>query len=73
MKKNEHDSQLLGREALTEALNSMRWINRTEDPEAEEDEYSELGQNLLDITNSIDGIESMNVSQLLEAYKALEG
>ena len=72
MKKNENDPQLLGREALTEALNAMRWINQAEDPEAEEDEYLELGQNLLDITNSIDGIESMNVSQLLEAYKALE-
>ena len=73
MKKNEHDPQLLGRDALSEALNSMRWTNQNDNPEAEEDEYSELGQNLLDITNSIDGIESMNVSQLLEAYKALEG
>ncbi len=73
MKKNEHDPQLLGKEALTEALNSMSWINSTDDSEADDDEYSELGQNLLDITNSIDGIESMNVSQLLEAYKALEG
>jgi DNA helicase-2/ATP-dependent DNA helicase PcrA len=73
MKKNAHDSQLMGRQALVEALNELQWISKTEDSETEDDEYSELGQNLLEITDSIEGIESMNVAQVLDVYKALEG
>ena len=73
MKKNAHDSQLTGRQALAESLSSLRWISSSDETENEDDEYSELGQNLMEITDSIEGIESMNVAQLLAAYKALEG
>jgi ATP-dependent exoDNAse (exonuclease V) beta subunit len=56
-----------------ESLDSLRWIIESSETAVEDDEYSELGQNLLEITDSIKGINTMNVSQLLEAYKALEG
>ena len=73
MKKRSHDGKMLGREALTDSLSALRWISEAIESDSEEDEYSELGQNLLEITDSIEGINAMNVAQLLEAYKALEG
>jgi len=73
MKKRASDPELLGREVLAESLDSLRWISEASEPDAEDDEYSELGQNLLEITDSIEGVSSMNVARLLEAYKALEG
>jgi DNA helicase-2/ATP-dependent DNA helicase PcrA len=61
-----------GKQCLENCLENLGWI-RAEEVEAEEqDEYAEIAQILLDITNSIEGVESLGVVELLDSYKRLE-
>jgi DNA helicase-2/ATP-dependent DNA helicase PcrA len=71
MKNLGKNTDKLGKEALIEALDSLGWRNNL-DQSNEDDEYSELRQNLLDICSSVTGSEAMNVVELLEAFKVLE-
>lgn len=71
MKNLGKNTDKLGKEALIEALDSLGWRNNL-DQSNEDDEYSELRQNLLDICSSVAGSEAMNVIELLEAFKVLE-
>ena len=71
MKNLGKNTDKLGKEALIEALDSLGWRNNL-DQSNEDDEYSELRQNLLDICSSVAGSEAMNVVELLEAFKVLE-
>jgi superfamily I DNA/RNA helicase len=72
MKRNALDQQISGKENLTRALTDLGWLAAAEAAERDSEEYSELGQTLLEITSSIPDSDSMNTVQLLEAYKNLE-
>lgn len=72
MKRAALDQRISGKENLTKALTDLGWLTAAETTDGDSEEYSELGQTLLEITSSIPNSDSMNTSQLLEAYKNLE-
>jgi superfamily I DNA/RNA helicase len=72
MKRISVQNSLPGREILEKALTDLRWIDESKGGEDEPDEYFELGQNLLDIADSIPMIESLSLEGLLLAFKKLE-
>jgi DNA helicase-2/ATP-dependent DNA helicase PcrA len=72
MKRSATDHGISGKEAMTRSLTELGWLTDSETSEGDSDEYSELGQTLLDITLSIPESDSMSIVQLLDAYKNLE-
>jgi len=72
MKRSATDHGISGKEAMTKSLTELGWLTDSETSEGDSDEYSELGQTLLDITLSIPESDSMSIVQLLDAYKNLE-
>lgn len=71
-RKAREGSQDSGKICLGKALEDLGWAGSSGDGEKELDEYEEIGQVLLEITNSIENVESLGITPLLEMYKKLE-
>lgn len=61
-----------GKICMENTLQALGWLRSSNVDEKELDEYEEIAQILIDITNSIDGVETLGIGELLEIFKKLE-
>lgn len=66
------DASMQGQQCLENSLRNLGWLQESESESEDQDEYAEISQILLDITNSIEGIEKLRVGELLDSYAQLE-
>lgn len=66
------DAGISGKLCLEKSLRNLGWLQENEVDRDKQDEYAEISQILIQITDSIDDIENLDTAKLLEYYKKFE-